>query len=430
MDGYDVEIEEDGKVNILGKSGAPVEISKIILPNSIAVTLNNKEAINVTFEPKRAKGNVTYTIEDNKIAEIENGNTIKGKTFGKTKLKASVTLSNGEKIEAETEVNVYQQVTYIRTAEELRRFAEEVNNGKTFENELVKVENDINLGGKAEDETTWWTAIGTATSKFAGIFDGGHHAIKGIYVNVPDGTASLFTSVNGATLKNIGIENSTFIGKSSTSLVYSAPNSDIYNCYSKNSTITGTINASGLIVVGGEGCTLSNCYNESEIYLTENSSVQWASCAGIVCSIVNGGVCRNCYNKGNLTVQDVSMSRIIQTGGIAGAVYASGELRSSYNSGNIVFAGSDRSGLIVGECNTGGIVEKCYSLDSVSNIEGISLCNTVDGGGRLIDCSVLTDTYMKSQQFVDDLNNGNEEENKTWKLNSDGGYPVLEYKEN
>ena len=72
-------------------------------------------------------------------------------------------------LEDETEIaieRIYENTiiddnaTYIYTKEQLETFRDNVNNG-TYENEVVMLMNDIDLQGNEDDETTWWTPIGS-----------------------------------------------------------------------------------------------------------------------------------------------------------------------------------------------------------------------------------------------------------------------------
>lgn len=173
---------------------------------------------------------------------------------------------------------------------------------------------------------------------------------------------------------------------------------------------------------------MRNCFNSSEIYLELKSYPGGDYEVGGVVGTTWGGLgllLENCYNTGKVTVTVDESNSDLFTGGLTGYVYGPAKLKNSYNVGEIVFVQRRFSGLLVGVSQNNCVVENCYSLNGVANMEGIGLCSSVESGSRLTDCSELTDTYMKSEQFVEDLNNGNEEENKPWKLNPNGGYPVL-----
>ena len=417
--------------NITEKTILLEEPKEINIPDEIEISLGQTETIKVALTPSNAIAEIDWTIEDSTIAELNNG-TIKALKTGNTTVTASVTLQDGSIIKDTCTINVYQKVTIINTAEELRTFAQEVNNGKSFENELVKLGKDIDLGGKQEDESTWWTSIGYYNSStdymyFKGTFDGQKHEISGIYIDnsdIDDGGA-LFSGIDG-TIRNLGITNSYFKSDYAASIAGDMKkNSKLENCYSKESQIIGTEVSAGLIG-NNEGGIIINSYNSSEISLNCLDKSKDRA-VGLVGYIYSNAIVENCYNMGDIKINQTNSYGYLRSGGISGSISSNGQLKNSYNVGQIIFTQTNRSGLIVGECNTHANVDNCYSLDNVANINGIGLCNFIDGGGKLTNCSALADSYMKTQDFVNDLNRGSTDGNLSWKLNPNGGYPLLSW---
>ena len=440
---YTVQIGKEYKFKIVTLNG--IEKEKIILledpkeidiSDEMEVALGQTETIKVTLTPSNAIAEINWTIEDNTIAELKNG-TIKGLKTGNTTVTASVTLQDGSIIKDTCTINVYQKVTIINTADELRAFAQEVNKGKSFENELVKLGKDIDLGGKQEDESTWWTSIGYYNSStdymyFKGTFDGQNHEISGIYIN-NENQRGLFYNISGATIKNLGVTNSYFKSKFASSITGVLENSSkVENCYCKESKIIGNGGTAAGISMGISDGIILNCYNSSEIYFYRLSTFDNMKVGGVVgyiwnSSYNNNNIIENCYNTGKITIEKINIYGQLCVGGICGSTWNGGQLKNSYNAGNIIFSQTSTSGIIIGACDTNSITQNCYSLENVSNMNEIGLCNYVYGGGRLINCSALTDSYMKTQNFVNDLNEGNTKGNLAWKLNPNGGYPILQW---
>ena len=439
-----IQIGIEYKIKITSKNGAKAEktilleeAKEIDIPEEIEISLGQTETIKPTLTPINAIAEINWTIEDNTIAELKNG-TIKGIKLGNTTVTASVTLQDGSTIKDTCTINVYQKVTTINTAEELRAFAQEVNNGKSFENELVKLEKDIDLGGKQEDESTWWTPIGYYNSStdymyFKGTFDGQNHEISKIYIKDAIYKGSLFIDISGATIRNLGVTNSYIKGKYAAAITGNLRDSSkVENCYCKESQIIGNggmVAGISLQCIDGK---ISNCYNSSEIYFYRlNKEEYYMKVAGITGGMYNTNngknEVENCYNKGNITVEEIDNYGLLRGGGICGSIENGGQLKNSYNAGRITFTSTRYSGIIIGACDTNSITQNCYSLENVSNMNEIGLCNYVYGGGRLINCSALTDSYMKTQNFVNDLNEGNTKGNLAWKLNPNGGYPILQW---
>lgn len=420
--------------NITEKTILLEEPKEIDIPDEIEISLGQAETIKVALTPSNAIAEIDWTIEDSTIAELNN-RTIKALKTGNTTVTASVTLQDGSIIKDTCTINIYQKVTIINTAEELRTFAQEVNNGKSFENELVKLGKDIDLGGKQEDESTWWTSIGYYNSStdymyFKGTFDGQKHEISGIYINNENKLykGSLFSIISGATIKNLGITNS-YIKSDYASSIISATkeSSKIENCYCKESQIIGRIHVAGIIVENNEESNISNSYNFSEIYFDSSDKTDWSYIGGIASYLGNNSNIKDCYNAGNIIIKKNKINSQLCVGGICGIAWKGGQLKNAYNIGKINFTQTSYSGIIIGVCNTNSVVQNCYSLDNVANINGIGLCNFIDGGGKLTNCSALADSYMKTQDFVNDLNKGSTDGNLSWKLNPNGGYPLLSW---
>lgn len=122
----------------------------------------------------------------------------------------------------------------IQNAEDLTRFAEQVNTGHDFSGVYFRQVNDIDLG-----ECDNWVPIGAYDCGyvFRGVYDGAGHAIYNIYCNgntLLHGNVGMFGKLGGVVC-NLGIESGkmegAFIGSFAS---HSAGESaQIINCYSK-----------------------------------------------------------------------------------------------------------------------------------------------------------------------------------------------------
>ena len=93
----------------------------------------------------------------------------------------------------------------INSAQKLNWFATKVSDGTTNINALLAVDIDLSTS----DYPT--LMIGTETSEFAGIFDGGNHTITYNYALVADKWRGLFAFVNGATIRNLYVKGSAVV---------------------------------------------------------------------------------------------------------------------------------------------------------------------------------------------------------------------------
>jgi hypothetical protein len=115
-----------------------------------------------------------------------------------------------------------------------------------------------------------WVPIGNSTTKFTGNYDGSEHKIKHLYIYRITSTgdySGLFGWINGATIKNLGVECNISGNSNTGGLAGEADLSTIQNCYTTgfikgyNTTggLFGGINIPNpLGIIGG---SISNCYS-------------------------------------------------------------------------------------------------------------------------------------------------------------------------
>jgi hypothetical protein len=150
--------------------------------------------------------------------------------------------------------------------------------------------------------------------------------------------------------------------------------------------------------------TISNCYNLGGV--SASSSNSSCNSGGIVGSIHETTIINTCYNTG--IVCSSSSNSYSSSGGIVGRSWGANTVNNCYNTGDV---SSSNPGGVVGVSYYGCNVTNCYYLN---NCEG----NNTYGG------QPLSDEAMKSEEFVDILNNNT----CSWKFdnaNINNGYPVL-----
>jgi len=160
---------------------------------------------------------------------------------------------------------------------------------------------------------------------------------------------------------------------------------------------------------------LSNCYNTATLSCTASASAYttiWGIAGGLVGYISSTSdyiKIANSFNSGNITCSAPECN----TGGIIGGILASTYITNCYDVGTISGSGTYRYvGALVGYINSSVSVTNSYLLDgsvsNATNTQGIS----------------KTSDYMKSVDFVTDLNNAT----LVWlqDINSiNNGYPIL-----
>lgn len=171
---------------------------------------------------------------------------------------------------------------HIKDRNDLTTLASLVNAGKSTSNVTFVLDNDINMGGSS------FTPIGTLSpmraGNFRGTFDGQGYSIKNYM-----GNSGIFGIVEGATIKNVGMDNAIMMNSTGGALVYHAKNSEITNCW-----MTGLVNAGG--TCGGligeiTDSTVSSCLVDMGIQNSTPSSYS-GNLIGKVngnCTISNSG---------------------------------------------------------------------------------------------------------------------------------------------
>lgn len=195
----------------------------------------------------------------------------------------------------------------IYTADELAGLASQVNNGNTYSGTTFLLMDDINLNNYSS-----WNPIGfikkqygANTTKeekyFSGTFDGQGRYVTNCVVyldecssalvwekkNIGRVTAGLFGAINGATIKNLCVKNSSFYAKGScydvmagAIVAYSKGNSTITNCSAVNNKIEakstfgnflGDGDAGGICGLS-ENSTVTNCVVASNNITTSHDS--------------------------------------------------------------------------------------------------------------------------------------------------------------
>ncbi|MDR1193435.1 MAG: YDG domain-containing protein [Peptococcaceae bacterium] len=173
---------------------------------------------------------------------------------------------------------------------------------------------DIDLSG--ED----WVPIGSDMDHvFSGIFDGQGHIVRNLRISGEGYDCNgLFGEVNGAAIKNVGLEGT-----------------DI-DISSKNYDFDSSLTTGGIAGFISESSSISNCYNTGNI--SSSSSHGRLAVGGIVGHQINSSI-SDCYNTGK--IQSSSSGNPIVTnpsskaGGIAGHSFDYSSISNCYNTGEI-----------------------------------------------------------------------------------------------
>ena len=186
--------------------------------------------------------------------------------------------------------NVTTEIVEISSAQELVAFAGRVNAG---ENINARLTDNIDMDGVD------YTAIGTETNPFCGVFYGQGHVISNLIINTNyDDQGLIGTAGDGAKIKNVILDNS-------CSISGGAFVGGIVGCFRGTTNLTimkcgneGTVSASAQNAGGILGCNYNNaqivitdCYNSGAISGGQES-------AGLSGWLGNDATVTNCYNIG------------------------------------------------------------------------------------------------------------------------------------
>ena len=241
----------------------------------------------------------------------------------------------------------------VSTAEELYALAYAVNVQKNnFSGKTVLLTADIDLGWQE------WIPVGL-DSKFCGTFDGQGHRILNLCITEGRQYAGLFGQTEGATIRNLGVE---------------------------DGMIFGTESVGGLVGSATKGTKISQCYSKVNV-----SGTRYV-----------GGV------VGNVTGSSVVLENVYSTGHVSGAD-SFGGLVGYLNSGTSgvkiqksYYAGSASIGLVgkVYSTATGSITD-CYTLDTAEPF-GSSVSLTVSNCVKKTPQALSASSASLGSAFAED----------------------------
>ena len=263
-------------------------------------------------------------------------------------------------------------VYYISTAEQLKEFADKVNDTSGQYTDIdAELTADIDLNNQP------WYPIGSDSRPYSGTFDGNGHTISGLNIN--NSTADdqgLFGYVSG-TVQNLTVDGTVSgSGNYVGGVVGYNSSGTVTNCAFSGS-VSGNNSVGGVVGDNGSSASVENCYNTGAVSGGED--------VGGVVGYNDSGIVENCYNIGKVTGSADSSN----VGGVVGQNSDSSSVTNCYNTGAVNSSGN-RVGGVVGD--NSGIVTNCYNTGSVSGPD-IGDSNRVGGvvgynhiGGNVTNC--------------------------------------------
>ncbi len=170
----------------------------------------------------------------------------------------------------------------ISSTVDLDQLATNVNSGTSYSGTYFELTQDITYNTSTENN---FTAIGTESRPFAGIFNGQNHTISGIRIYSNSNSYQGLFGNNSGTVRNVTIANTRITGNSYLGGIAGKNTGTIENCRVMNDVMIHTAATSGIDYLGGiagisASGTISNCV----------SSVQITEVSGVTSSYHYGGI--------------------------------------------------------------------------------------------------------------------------------------------
>ncbi|WP_026807867.1 beta strand repeat-containing protein [Aliarcobacter lanthieri] len=366
LDPVDMTIEANGGSDFNSGSVSATAIQNALAGTNLELQADNNITVNqnITWSTDKQLKLTANSIDVN--ATINNTNSTNGGVYfnaSNTTYKV-VFGTNGKVI-----VNNINQMQWIETAL----------NGK------YELGSNIDAGATKTDTAKWGTTgfnpIGNDTNIFTGTFDGKGFTISNLYINRPtQDYVGLFGITNNPTIKNIGLENLSIVGKDSVGgLVGNHLYGTISNSYASG-TVSGGSKVGGLLGENSNG-TIENSY--------ASGTVSGGSKVGGLLGYNTFGTILNSYASG--TVSGGS-----KVGGLLGVTFR-GTILNSYASGT-VSVGSKVGGLL--GYNTYGTIENSY-YDNATNTASMN-----DSSYGKTKIEIATALKNVSSEWETDLSKG------------------------
>lgn len=331
-----------------------------------------------------------------------------------------------EKVAADFEGEGTAESPYlIEDVDDLKKLAEKVNGGTTYEKTYFKLTANIDL--KNEE----WTPIGTKvyvgefgqpeSRYFQGTFDGGGHQIANLTITGRNEYVGLFGYVRNATIQNCNVAGEVSGYNFAGGIVgaVDGKTNNILNC-SFQGNVTGNVYVGGIVGQVQNQCEVSSCYAIGTVH-GGNDKVGGIAGEGRV-------AIKNCY-----ALADVSAGGKF-VGGIAGDAssvtiencYYSGEVSARGSAGGIVgnvWRGTIQNCVSLAESvtgsNTNRIVGNIYNLTLTNNYAWSDPALSADDDAGLNGANFTYTNGTLSKQFSEIFKN-----DSAWKF-TDNGLPIL-----
>ena len=349
------------------------------------------------------------------------GNEVNGLALVQTETRAGSTFSGGS--------GSQEDPYLISTAEDLVQLSDNVQAKEMYAGKYFKMTNDIDMSSVDNFLPIGNNIESTDVKAFAGVFDGNNNTVRNLkcnYTGVNSIGVGMFGVTMQATIKNLKMEDCSFSADALVAPVVAvAMGTTVQNCHvgkGVKSDAYKMFNAGGVVCGAmGQPCVIEDCSSAADVHagsytvggilsaisdgaqgtvvrrcVFTGTADSFETVGGIVALLEQPGVIEDCVNFGKITSGT----------GAAGIQYvfkAPGEnfvqLANCYNAGYVEGVDEDNQDAVsFGDIFTGAgvvsaTVKNCYYASDLSNASSKTSV-------------AMTSDEMKTQDFVDKLNNG------------------------
>ena len=262
----------------------------------------------------------------------------------------------------------------IKNAADLKKLAENVNNGVTYKDKHFKLTANIDLNNEP------WTPIGTLQGEevrpFQGTFDGDGYQITNLKISNGGQYAGLFGHTEGAVIKSCNVTGKINGYNYTGGIVgYADANTKILNCSFQGNVKGKGEGRGGIVGYMSGGGEVSGCFVTGTV--TGDKEVGGIAGYGV-------GTIKNCYALANVTATATATATGVNAGGIAGYAYGV-TIENCYYSGEV--SAKNYAGGIAGTAWR-GTIQNCVSL--AESVSGSDYVNRIAGYNYN---ATLTDNY-------------------------------------
>lgn len=332
----------------------------------------------------------------------------------------------------------------IEDVEDLKKLAENVNSGTTYERTYFKLTVDIDLNNEP------WTPIGKSRLPFQGTFDGDGHQITNFKVAEPNKYVGLFGYAQYAVIKNCSVtgeinghsnEGYNQYNYAGGIVGYTGGSTQILNCSFRGNVTGASEKVGGIVGEISGGSKVSGCYVIGNIAGNNDQGVEGRNGVGGIIGINDKGTIENCVSLAE-SVTGGNVNRIAGriTGGKLTNNYAwsgtkvnsdtvSADDGTGSNGADLTYAGgtlSPQFSEIFGEDNSAWKFTKdgLPILKNVGGTQSIYLPSYIrgeefQGGGNTAENPYLIRNVNDLKLLAEKVNGGVTYKDKYFKLTAD-----------